>query len=293
MMIVSASRRTDIPAFYHQWFMNRIRAGFCLVPNPFNPTQVARVSLTPEDVAVIVFWTRNPTPLLPYLDELDRRGYRYYFQFTLTGYPRLLEPGLPAPEALVEAFRRLAERVGAEKVIWRYDPLLFSNITDVAFHRQNFVRLADALAGYTRRVVLSLFDPYTSVMRRLRKVPQLELSEASAIEEELPDLLRFLAQMAASHGLEARSCAEARDWTPYGILPGKCVDDELIARLFGVEVTHTKDAGQRPTCRCVQSKDIGVYHTCRHGCLYCYATGEQPYLQTPTRHHDPLAPSLA
>ena len=144
-MIISASRRTDIPAFYAPWFMNRMRAGYCTVPNPFNRSQVSRISLRPEDVDVIVFWTRNPRPLLPALDELDDRGYRYYFQYTLLDNPRTLDPKSPPVDAAIATFQTLAERIGPARVIWRYDPSVLSSATGADFHLERYARIAAAL----------------------------------------------------------------------------------------------------------------------------------------------------
>ena len=152
-MIISASRRTDIPAFYAEWMARRLKEGYCTVANPYNRNQVTRISLTPEDVDAIAFWTRNPRPLMLYLDELDSRGYRYYFQFTILGYPREVDPKSPSAETAVEAFCDLAERLGPRRVIWRYDPILFTGMTSPAFHQENFQRLAESLRGHTRRVV--------------------------------------------------------------------------------------------------------------------------------------------
>jgi hypothetical protein len=286
-MIISASRRTDIPAFYSDWFMNRIRAGYCEVPNPFNPSQISRVDLNPDAVDVIVFWTRNATPLLPHLDELDTRGYHYYFLATLTGYPQILESCLPPRTQLIENLQALSARVGPERAIWRYDPILLSALTDVAYHERNFAELAAALAGHTRRVILSLFDPYRKALRRLAQVPELGLRVPERPDEESAALFRDLAQTARDHDLQPTSCAETWDLRPYGIGPGACIDAAYIEDTFDITVTHAKDPGQRTNCLCVRSKDIGMYNTCRHGCLYCYAT------QSQTRTvHDPQAPSL-
>jgi hypothetical protein len=134
-MIISASRRTDIPAFYAEWFIKRIRAGFCIVPNPMNAKQTPIISLRPEDVDAIVFWSKNPSPLLPYLNELDQRGFNYYFQFTLNDYPRALEPNVPYLNTRLQIFKELSERIGSSRVVWRYDPIVISNFTDYQFHR--------------------------------------------------------------------------------------------------------------------------------------------------------------
>ncbi|MDH7602876.1 MAG: DUF1848 domain-containing protein [Armatimonadota bacterium] len=289
-MIVSASRRTDIPAFYADWFMNRVQVGYCCVPNPFNPSQVMRVSLKPQDVDVIVFWTRNPLPLVNRLAELDALGYRYYFLFTLTGYPRILEPRAPSPEEAIHAFHVLAQAVGAERVIWRYDPIIVSSLTPFEYHTTNFERLCAALEGSTRRVIISLMDDYKSVAVRLNRLRAQGFSYTAHPETErgFSEMIRSMVTSARNHGIEPVSCAEEVDLTALGVNLGKCIDDELIGRLFGIEVTHQKDPGQRDTCRCVISKDIGVYDTCQHGCVYCYATssGAKAF------EHDPSSPSL-
>ncbi len=293
-MIISASRRTDMPALYAEWFMNRIRAGTCMVPNPFNPRQVSRVSLRPEDVDVIVFWTRHPRPLLPHLDELDRCGYRTYFQYTLLDNPRLIDPGMPPLEASLRTFRELAARVGPTRVIWRYDPIVFSTLTDGAFHRRAFERIATALAGHTGRCVVSLADMYRKTARRMKALAaqgvEIDCSAASGLQFE--DLMRSMARMAAECGMEVVSCAEEVDLQPYGISPGKCVDDDLIRRVFGIQVAPQKDPAQRTACGCVVSKDIGMYDSCTMGCAYCYATSSFERARANRAAHDPQSPSM-
>lgn len=302
-MIISSSRRTDIPAFYADWFMQRIRAGYCLVPNPFKPEHAARVSLTPEDIDVIVFWTRHPRPLFPYLDELDRRGYRYYFQYTLLNNPSEIDPKTPALETALKTFRQLADRIGPEKVIWRYDPLVFSNITDANFHRQAFQYIAHQVRGYTSRAVISLMDYYRKLNKRLAALAQagihiqplntktLQLSPPEFVDQ-FKDLMRSLAQTASENSMEITSCAEEIDLRPYGIRHGKCIDDELIKKVFGLEVSSQKDPSQRPTCGCVASKDIGVYNTCLFGCQYCYATTSFEQARNNYERHDPEAAAM-
>lgn len=294
-MIVSASRRTDIPAFYTEWFMNRIRAGYCTVPNPFNRKQVSRISLRPDDVDVIVFWTRNPRPLLSHLAELDERGYRYYFQYTIMDNPHSLDPKSPPPQAAIETFRELAGRIGPDRVIWRYDPIAFTQVTGAQFHRQTFERIAQALRGYTRRSVVSIVDVYRKAGKRLRDLA------AQGIElipydgkpsQRFDELMHGLVYIAGENGMEIVSCAEELDLRSYGIRPGKCVDDEYIARVFGLHVTGKKDKGQRKECGCVESKDIGMYDTCLFGCQYCYATTSFERAKTNYQEHDPESPSL-
>ncbi|MBN2550281.1 MAG: DUF1848 domain-containing protein [Anaerolineales bacterium] len=294
-MIISASRRTDIPAFYAPWFIHRIRAGFCTVPNPFNPAQVSHVSLLPADVDVIVFWTRNPRPLFPYLDELDQRGYYYYFQYTLLDYPRPLETSTPRLPAALHTFRQLSHRLGPQRLIWRYDPILLTPRTPVQFHLDRYRQIAQALEGCTRRSVISLHDLYPKTKKRLAALKDhgLEILDPQALPaDQLAELLTGLAAIAHQHGLEIFSCAETLDLAPYGIQPGKCIDDDYIHRTFGLQVSSQKDPSQRQACGCVVSRDIGMYDTCLFGCSYCYATTSFTRARRRYTHHNPLSPSL-
>ena len=291
-MIISASRRTDLPAFYAEWFINRVRAGYCTVPNPFNPAQVSRVSLKPEDVEVIVFWTRHPRPLFPYLDELDGRGYRYYFQYTLMDNPSLLDPHTPSLDVALDTFRQLAGRVGPERVIWRYDPIVFSTLTTIEFHQNRFKYIAQSLRGCTRRAVISIVDEYRKTQKRMRELPRQGVELLACEGETLGALMRSLVQTAQENDMEIVSCAEEIDLRPYGVRPGKCVDDEYIAKTFGLRIASQKDPGQREVCGCVASRDIGMYDTCLFGCRYCYATSSLERARANHRAHDPLAPSL-
>jgi DNA repair photolyase len=274
VVIISASRRTDLPAFHARWFMDRVRAGYCEVVNPYNSTQRSRIDLRPQEVEVIVFWTRNPAALLPHLSELDRRGYRYYFLFTLVDYPALLEPQAPPLEERLQSFRRLADRLGAGRVVWRYDPIVLSSLTDERFHLVRFRRLAAELRGFTHRAVVSLLDEYPKVRRRLKALePQgLRLLRLPEGDERLGGLMERLAEEAREQGMEIQSCAEKRDLRAYGIAPGACIDPHLIQKLFGISVPARKDPSQRKACRCAVSRDIGAYDTCGYGCLYCYAS---------------------
>lgn len=289
-MIISASRRTDIPKFYSEWFMNRVRAGFCTFPNPFNKRQIIEVSLKPEDVDVIVFWTKDPEPLLPHLGELDKMGLRYYFQFTVNGYPKPIEPNVPPLEKITATFKKLSAAVSPDRVIWRYDPILWSNVTDSNYHLARFREIAGALKGWTRRAVISLVDDYRGSGKRLRKLSDrgIEIKPCDPNDPDLSQLLSTMANIAAESGMEIVSCAEETELSRFGIKPGKCIDDEFIEKVFGIRVTGRKDPSQRAACGCVQSKDIGVYGTCRHGCVYCYASGLGPAPEP----HDVNSPSL-
>lgn len=275
--------------------MNRIRAGYCTVPNPFNPNQVSHVSLQPEDVDVIVFWTRHPRPLFPYLAELDDRGYRYYFLYTLLNYPRLIDPKSPPLDAALKTFRELSSRIGPARVIWRYDPIMLSNLTGEPFHQQTYERIARALQGHTLRSIFSIVTFYRKTAARLQELQQQGV-EVEAVDARpdgmLKELMSAMIRIAGENGMEITSCAGTLDLQPYAIRPGKCVDDEYIAKAFGLTVTSQKDPSQRPTCACVVSRDIGMYDSCTFGCAYCYANKSFELAKLNLEAHDPNSPSL-
>ncbi len=294
-MIISASRRTDIPAFYSEWFMNRVREGFLLVRNPFNAHQVKRVDLSADHVDVIVFWTRDPRPILGCLDELDALGYRYYFQFTLTGYPKPLEASVPPVAELLSAFKTLSRKIGAGRVVWRFDPIILSDLTPEHAVIEGFGRLARELRGSTLRVVISFVHLYKSVKRNLAGMTEAQgitFYDESRSEEQVRRIALALADVAAANSIEIVSCAEKLDLSAAGVGHGKCIDDGLIRDLFGLTISDTKDKHQREDCRCVESQDVGQYGTCAHGCVYCYANPNKRQVHSNRAMHDPESPFL-
>ncbi len=294
-MIVSASRRTDIPAFYAQWFINRIRAGHCTVPNPFNRKQVSHVLLHPGNVDIIVFWTRNPQSLVPYLKELDQHGYRYYFQYTVMDNPRLIDAMTPSLSSSLKMFKKLSDLVGPERVIWRYDPVIISNITNIEFHTNTYKNIAESLRNYTQRSVISILDIYPKLKKRLTALKEsgVEIVDYNEkIDKCFDELICTLAGVAEQNKMEIVSCAEDPDLTKYNIQPGKCIDDNYIKRVFGIDVSHKKDPFQREACGCVVSRDIGVYDTCLSGCQYCYATSSFEKAEALYKDHNPESTSM-
>jgi hypothetical protein len=284
-MIISASRRTDIPAFYGEWFSNRLKAGFVLVCNPFNPKQVRRVVLNPEMVDCFVFWSKNPAPFLPMLDELT--DYAYYFQFTLNPYGNDLEPALPKLEERIATFQELTEQIGPERVIWRYDPVVFTPELDEAYHSSRFAKLAAALEGHARRVVVSFLTPYRKTLRNLAGF-KLNLPGEAAKRR----LVGVFAEIASSHGMTAAVCCEETDLKTTGATPARCVDPNLISLITGRPFSDRKDAGQRKLCGCTASVDIGAYNICPHGCLYCYANQDREIVRKNLPRHDPAGELL-
>ncbi len=285
-MIISASRRTDLPAFYSEWFFARLHAGYALVRNPVAPRRLRRVSLLPQDVDGLVFWSKDPRPMLPRLDEL--KDYCFYFQFTLTGYGPDIEPGLPDKQTvLVPAFQRLADRLGPERVIWRYDPILFTECYDKAFHLRCFEALARQLAPYTRVCTLSFLDFYRNTAKNLAPVGLCPADQTRQLA-----LAEQLAAVAHRYGLQLTACAEQLPLAQFGIQPAHCVDAGLLEQLSHRPLSHKKDRNQRPACGCAASVDIGAYDSCRHGCLYCYANHSAAALATNLNRHDPASPLL-
>lgn len=293
-MIISASRRTDIPAFYSKWFINRIRAGWCQVPNPLNYNQLSYVSLRPQDVDAIVFWSKNPAPMLSHLDELDTLGFRYYFQFALNDYPKIFEPDIPSLEERIETFRKLSIRLEPQRVIWRYDPIIISNRTSPDFHCEKFSKIAVAVRGFTQRVMVSLVDYYQKTDRRLSSLESqgFQFDRGAINSQRVWNLLKDLAAIARYNNMEIFTCAEERDFSDFGVPPGRCVDGELLYRLWSLYGHAKKDPTQRPACLCVVSKDIGMNDTCVHGCPYCYSTRNLALAQRRYSEHDPDSPVL-
>jgi hypothetical protein len=290
-VIISASRRTDIPAFYARWFATRLRAGYCEVKNPFNAGQVSRVSLAPEDVAAIVFWTRDPRPMLPLLPKLRAMGHEPFFLVTLMDNPRAMDPKCPGPETSVPTFAALAEALPG-RVTWRYDPLVLTEATPPDWHRRTFERLVSRLAGLTDRVMVSLMEPYRKIARRLAALAEAGYPLLTAEPDTTLGLLADLRDMAASRGMRLFTCSQSEAYVAAGIAPGRCIDPDWIAARTGKPVPEARDPHQRPRCGCAPSKDIGAYDTCPFGCAYCYASVNFVRSRANFARHDPEAPSL-
>jgi hypothetical protein len=257
--------------------MERVEEGFVEVGNPFNAGQVRRVSLSPRDAEVLVFWTRDPRLILAHAGALEDRGYRFYVMTTLTGYPAVLEPNMPAPRVIAAVLGGLADKLGPERSIWRYDPLFLSTGTDPAFHIRNFRLLSQALRGKVRRVIISVYDAYGGAKRRIAAQekagtlqPLPHYTPEGALLPEVRELLGDLAGMAREAGMDMYTCAEGENLADLGISAGSCIDGGLIMDLWGIK-TGGKDKNQRPQCGCAPSVDIGRYGSCPAGCLYCYA----------------------
>ncbi len=264
------------------------------MPNPFNAKQISHVSLRPEDVDVIVFWSKNPSPMLSHLDELDELGLRYYFQFTINDYPRELEPNIPSLTERVATFIKLSKRLSPLHIVWRYDPIIISNISNFKFHRDTFKNIIEKLQGSTRRVMVSMVDYYQKTERNLSKLEQegFSFDRQSDSSQYIGNLLGDLATIATNHDMEIFTCAEQFDFTNYGVPPGRCIDDDLLRSIWSLSFHHPKDPSQRKECLCVISKDIGMNDTCIHGCPYCYSTKNLNLAQRRWKEHDPNSPAI-
>lgn len=281
-VILSVSRRTDIPAYYSAWFLNRLGAGFALVPNPHNPLRLSRVALSPESVDCIVFWSKNPGPMADSLPRVEEMGYPFYFQFTLTPYGPQVEPGLPPKEELVRIFRTLSRMVGPKRVVWRYDPVIVDDRYSTVWHLAQFQALCGALEGSAERCIFSFVDPYRHTGNPCRQMTQ----------EECLAVTEGFGRIAAEHGFSLFTCAEPLDLSGYGVGHAACIDPELVEQVIGCPIRTAKDLGQRPACGCCESVDIGVYNTCPGGCVYCYATTGRAVALRCAAEHDSAAPML-
>lgn len=284
-MIISASRRTDLPAAHPKWLAERFFEGYVMVRNPMNRHQVSRISLRSEDVDGVVFWTKNPAPLMEYLSAF--KEYAYYFQFTLTGYGQDVEPNLPSHEKRLETFLRLSDRLGSDRVLWRYDPILLNRKYTPDWHLQTFRRYAERLKGATRRATISFVDTYARNKKRLEALGCEEIDE-----ETMRTMAWEISAIARLNGMQAVSCAEEADLLDCGVSHASCVDAELLSRISGFPLKSGKDPNQRAACGCAPSTDIGAYNTCPNGCAYCYANYSQPFLQANLARKDDNSPIL-
>ncbi len=285
-MIISASRRTDIPAFYSEWFFNRLHEKVVYVRNPFNPHQVSSISLDPENTEGIVFWTKDASPMIPGLKKLN--DYPFYFQFTLNPYDHEIECGVPSKaKHVIPSFQRLSDEIGPERVIWRYDPIIISKHYSYEYHVEYFEKLARRLHGYTTACTFSFLDIYRNTLKHMNG---LEIEPIS--EETMLRIAKSFSEIAASYDLKLQTCAEAIDLTALGIEHARCIDDRVFEKITGNKYHYSKDANQRSECGCMTSIDIGAYNCCAHGCRYCYATYSPNTSSENIAKHDPLSPLL-
>lgn len=285
-MIISASRRTDIPTYYADWLFNRLEEEYVLVRNPMNIHQIGKISLAPEVVDGIVFWTKNPIPMLDRLSELDK--YNYYFQFTLNAYGKDVEPNIPSKnDVIIPAFQQLSKIIGRERIIWRYDPIFFNEYYTMEYHCKYFRMLAERLGPYTEKCTVSFLDLYRNTARNTKPLN----IQPETREQQIEIMQRFL-KIADEYGLYIDTCAEEIDLEKFGISHAHCIDKKRFEQIGKYKLSVEKDPNQRPECGCIASIDIGTYNTCKNGCLYCYANYSHNTVVKNAQLHNPLSPLL-
>ena len=284
-MIINTGQRTDIPAFYSEWFINRVNQGFVLVRNPYNSSAVTRFKITPDLVDIISFCTKNPAPLLPFVAELDKRGYGQFWQFTITPYGRDIEPGVPDKHECLEVFKKLSALLGKDRIVWRYDPIFIDQKYTADYHRRAFEKMSRALCAWTDFCVISFIDLFPKVKRNFPKAREMAEQEKIALGKDI-------IQIAAASGIKIRTCGEGKILEPFGADSGGCVTPAVYQKALGQPLDFPRFTPSRSECACYLSCDIGAYSTCRHFCRYCYANNDWRAVKKNAGLHDPTSPFL-
>lgn len=285
-MIISASRRTDIPSYFSEWFFNRINEGFVYVRNPMNIHQISNISLAPEVVDGIVFWTKNPTPFIPKIHMLD--NYTYYFQFTLNSYGRDIETNIPSKkECIIPTFQQLSRLIGKERIVWRYDPIFLNDKYTLDYHIKYFELLANKLSGYTDKCTISFLDIYRNTQRNIAPFGIICPSK-----DQIEEIVGKFSDISQKYGFNIDTCAEKINLENFGIQHAKCIDKKRFERIGDFKLDIEKDKSQRPECGCFSSIDIGAYNTCKNGCVYCYANFNKYIVSKNFALHNPQSPLL-
>ena len=286
-MIISASRRTDIPAFYADWLINRLKAGSVLLRNPYNPKNISRITFDRESVDCIVFWTKNAQPMLSKLDLIDAMDYPYYFQFTITPYEKQIERNLPDKPVIMDTFRRLSSLLGPKRVIWRYDPVIINQEYSADYHLDKFGSMCNTLGSYTEQCVFSFIELYPKIRRNVQGIVKQPVLLADRHK-----VAQGFAKIAQEYQLSLATCCEGADFSLYPIKRAACIDQKLIEEITGYSLKPLKDEYQRSACNCLKSVDIGAYDCCSHGCIYCYATSNFDRVRANMRYHESSSPIL-
>jgi DNA repair photolyase len=275
-LIISASRRTDIPAYYSDWFINRLKDEYFIVPHPRNNKLCFKIKIDKSNLDCIVFWTKNPIPILSKLDVIDDLGYKYYFQFSLTPYSKLIETNLPSKRDLYKGFIHLSNKLGKDFVIWRYDPIIIDDNHTIKWHLIQFENMCSKLSEYTSRCVISFIDINKNIKSLYQEI---SLNDKTTIAKE------FL-KIASKYKMQLYACSEDVCLEQYGISKRSCIDKEIVDKLLGESIRVDQEKNQRKYCRCIESIDIGTYNTCDNGCTYCYAVLNRNEVKKVISNHD-------
>lgn len=284
--VISASRRTDIPGFYSEWFVNRLKAGFVYVQQPYSG-RMTRVSLKPEDITAIFFCSKNYGPLLPRLETIERSAKNLFFHFTITAN-RELEFNTPDFQEAVRDYIHIARRYSPDHIIWRYDPVCITDKLSFEAHEERFMRCAELLKGHVSRCIISFAHPYKKALLNFKKYTDHRMAELTA--EQQRQHARQLADRAAKFGINLYSCCNDHLLSD-SVFKASCIDGESFSRVFK-SMIDTRPAATRKQCRCTKSTDIGAYDTCAHGCVYCYANADKDKAAAIQKKHDPEWNSL-
>lgn len=291
-MIISVSYKTDIPAFYSEWFLNRLKAGYCKSRNAYN-NKPFEIDLTSRSVDGFVFWTKNAKPFSSALEEVARRGYPFIVQYTINGYPRELESRVVDYQAAIENFISISNTYGNRTCVWRYDPIIFSSLTDEQWHVRRFTEIASRLSGYTDEVVFSFVQMYRKTKSNLGKLEKSSgLHYDDGTLEQKRALARQLIEIAANYGMRVNLCSQPEFLDLHSNLgEARCVDADRLQEIAG-RLVNAKLRGSRSSCGCYESRDIGEYDTCPHGCVYCYAVRSRERALSRYKIHDPKSEFL-
>lgn len=275
--------RTDIPAFYSQWFINRIKAGYVLVRNPYNPSSVTRYEINPDVVDLIAFCTKNPAPMLKYMDVL--KPYGQYWFVTITPYGKEIEPNVPDKRQVLEDFKTLSKFVGVDSIGWRYDPIFINDKYSIDFHIETFEQMARELSGYTKTCIISFIDLYKKVIKNFPQACMVE-------KEKRLKIGKAFAEIGRQYDITIKACAEGDELAPYGVDCSGCLTQEVYETVLHTKLDMPKIKGQRNGCACFFGNDIGAYDTCRHFCKYCYANTDYRAVLSNSELHNPDSPFL-
>lgn len=282
-MILNTGNRTDIPAYYSDWFYNRIEAGYVCVRNPYYPSQVTKYRLAPEVIDVMVFCTKNPQPMLGRISRLS--AFETFWFVTITPYGREIEPYVPQAGQVLNSFQQLSGLVGRERVSWRYDPIFISNKYSITYHIEQFKQLAEALSGYTSQCVVSFIDLYEKTKRNFP-----EVRNVTAQEQE--ELVTAFSKIAKANDLQIHLCCENVGLVREHVDADGCMSQAVLEHALGCKLNVPKKKPARSECACLLGADIGAYNTCGHGCLYCYANYDRESVVKNRKLHNPASPLL-
>lgn len=282
-MIINTGCRTDIPAYFSEWFFNRIKEGYVYVRNPYYQNQVMKYKLTPDVVDCLAFCTKNPEPMLSRIHELD--GFGQFWFVTITPYGKEIEPKVPPKEKVMEAFKKLSRVIGVEKLGWRYDPIFIKSKYTMENHIENFEKMAAELSGYTHDCVISFIDLYEKTKRNFPGVREVTKEERLIMGKEF-------VRIGNKYDIQIKTCVEGQELSRYGVDCNGCMTKPVIERAIGNPLKVPQKKSARGGCNCLLGNDIGVYNTCGHGCVYCYANYDMKIVWDNMKKHNPDSPFL-